>query len=83
MLPEPLHPVVVHFPIVLVILLPLFAPDRPQCAQREQREQHDEYDREVNDDGVKRFWQHMAILLHGFPGISWFRAARRNQTDDA
>lgn len=25
MLPEPLHPVVVHFPIVLVVLLPLFA----------------------------------------------------------
>ena len=25
MLPDPLHPAVVHFPIVLVILLPIFA----------------------------------------------------------
>lgn len=25
MLPEPLHPLIVHFPIVLVVLLPLFA----------------------------------------------------------
>lgn len=25
MLPDPLHPIVVHFPIVLVVLLPLFA----------------------------------------------------------
>jgi uncharacterized membrane protein len=25
MLPDPLHPIVVHFPIVLVVLLPAFA----------------------------------------------------------